>query len=137
MVKIVIKLALWFIIGAAGIGTLVGTQDIQTPWQYTVNSTVGAGSAITVSQLAAEQAMEKIAERTPEGVGNGGALAAQYGRNPALTELVHAETPLPLSAQKTVDLGGPAALICVYLFGSIITYMLKGRRRAFAGSMDG
>jgi hypothetical protein len=135
--KTLLSLTVWFIFGFVGIVILISTTGIQTPsWQYTVNSTVGAGSAITVSQLAAERAAEKVgmADRGPEGVGNGGASSAYDTYADAREqELLHAETPLPLTAQKTIDLGAPAALICVYLLGSIMTYGLKRRRHPVFG----
>ena len=129
--KVLVKLAFWLIFGAAGIATVLTATDIQTPWQYTVNSTVGAGSAITVSQpvLIPTELIVEAVERGPEGVGNGGALAAAAAVDKANDgRILHVATPLPLSAQKTVDVGAPASLIIVFLLGSVLTYGLKGRK---------
>lgn len=106
--KTLIKLGVWLAVGVASICALLSTATLETPWQYSVNSTVGAGSAITVSQLAADRAAGAVEREN---------------------ELIRAETPVPLSAQKTVDVGAPLSLIAVFVLGSITTYGLKARRR--------
>lgn len=117
MIKMLVKFGVWLVVGTVSICTLLGSTTLETPWQYTVNSTVGAGSAITISQ------------QGTKGVGNGGSVAeAKVDR-----ELVHAETPVSLSTQKTVDVGAPLMLIGIFLVGSITAYGLKGRKRTYTG----
>lgn len=115
-----VKLAIWFVFGAAGIVMLLASTDIQTSWQYTLKSTVGAGSSVTVSKEFVEAAEAAEAEL---------AMHAETPLEvPEVEQLLYAGTPLPISVQKTVDVGAPASLIIVFLFASILTYGLKSRR---------
>ena len=114
MIKMLVKFGVWLAVGAASICTLLNTTTLETPWRYTVDSTIGAGSAITISQ------------QGPEGAENGVTAAAEAKVD---RELVHAEAPISLSTQKTVDVGAPLTLIGVYVLGGIMAYVLKGRRR--------
>ena len=48
--KKIVKLTAWLIFGVVSTGVLVSKTDIQTPWQYTVESELATGSKVTLTQ---------------------------------------------------------------------------------------
>ncbi len=96
--KTLIKFAVWLVIGAASICTLLGMTTLETPWQYTVDSTIAPGTQITLTQPDGEPVRMEV----PEGQ--------------------------VISGRKTLDVGAPLSLAAVFLLGSIAAYVLKGRR---------
>jgi hypothetical protein len=103
MVRSMIKLGLWAFIGFAAIGSLLGNTTFQTPWKYTVHSTIPSGTEVTLTQPDGEHVTMSV----PEG-------KAFTGSN-------------------TFDVGAPVTLIAIYIMGSALGYGLKGRRRIHTG----
>ena len=99
MIKSLAKLGLWCIVGAGSIVALLGNTNFNTPWKYTVHSTIPAGTEITLIQPNGEPVTMSV----PEG-----------------------ET---LSGNKTFDVGAPITLIGVYILGSIVVFGLKTKHR--------
>lgn len=103
MIKSLAKLALWSIVGAGSICTLLFNTDFQTPWKYTIDSVIAPGTQITLTQ--------------PNG-------------EPVTMQVAEGQT---LSGRKTFDVGAPLTLAGVYLAGSIIGFGLRGRKRICTG----
>ena len=104
MIKTFIKLGVWLAVGATSIVMLLGTTTLETPWQYTVNSTIAPGTQITLTQ--------------PDG-------------EPLTVEVPEGQV---VSGQKTLDVGAPLSLAGVFLLGGITAFVLKGRKRIPNGS---
>lgn len=94
------KFGLWAIVGVGTISVLLYNTNISTPWQYTANATIPAGTQITLTQ--------------PNG-------------EPMTMEIPEGQT---VSGKKTFDVGAPMALVSFYVLGSIMAFGLKARKRA-------
>ena len=97
---VLIKLGVWLAVGATSICTLLGTTTLETPWRYTLDSTIAPGSQITLTQPDGDPVTMKV----PEGQ--------------------------VVSGTKTLDVGAPLSLAAVFALGGITAYVMKGRRRA-------
>lgn len=102
MIKIV-KLGVWFIVGAGSIGALLGNTNFHTPWKYTVHSTIAPGTQITLTPSEGEPMVMSVAE----------------GQT--------------ISSQKTLDVGAPLILIGIYVLGSFMAFGLKAKHRGVSG----
>lgn len=103
MIKALVKLAFWGVVGAGSICALLSNTNFQTPWKYTVDSVIAPGTQITLTQPNGELVTMQVAE----------------GQT--------------LSGSRTFDVGAPLTLAGVYLIGSIMAFGLKGRKRTCAG----
>lgn len=97
--KMFIKLGIWLAVGATSICTLLSVTTLETPWQYTLDSTIAPGTQITLTQPDGDPLTVKV----PEGQ--------------------------VVSGTKTLDVGAPLSLAAVFALGGISAYILKGRRR--------
>lgn len=69
MVKTAAKLGIWLVVGASSIGALLGNTnlvdlgvDVQTPWKYTVQSNIPAGTKIALIQPNGEPVTMSVPE---------------------------------------------------------------------------
>jgi len=92
------KLGIWLVVGIGSTVAILGNTEFQTPWQYTVDSTIAPGTQITLTQ--------------PDG-------------EPVTMEVTEGQT---VSGRKTFDVGAPVTMAGFYLLGSIIAFGLKSKR---------
>ncbi len=100
MIKAIVKLTIWGVIGLGSTFALLDNShlNLNTPWKYTIHSTIPVGTEITLTQPNGEPVTMSIAEGQA------------------------------ISGSKTFDVGAPVTLLGVFLLGSILAYGLKARR---------
>ena len=82
MIKMIAKTALWVAVGCVAIGTAIDQDVVQTPWVYTVQSTITPGSSITITQPHGDpfhvEATQATSKKHTVDVGEPVILAALY-----------------------------------------------------------
>lgn len=97
MIRSLLKLGLWIVVGAGSITALLGNTDFETPWQYTVHSTIAPGTQFTLTQPDGESINMRVEE---------GQI---------------------ITGQKTFDIGAPITLAAIFALGGIIAFGLKSK----------
>lgn len=97
MLRSLLKLGMWLVIGAGTITAIVGNTDFKTPWQYTVHSTIAPGTQFTLTQPNGESVHIKVEEGQV------------------------------ITGQKTFDIGAPITLAFIFALGGITAFGLKSK----------
>lgn len=107
MIKALLKLGLWFIVGCGIVGFTMNMTDLQvaTPWAYTVNTSAAGVGSVTVTGPEAD------------------------GEATVPVNLTTGVTPTTYKADRRLDLGAVTFMFALYGGGTIMGALLKSRKK--------